>query len=261
MNGEVGPAGRSVIRETDAEAIRLASTLLRSARYGALAALEPGTGAPLASRIAVATDLDGTPLILVSALSEHTGAISADPRCSLLLGEPGKGDPLAHPRISLRCRAERLEPGSDARDRAARRYLNRHSKAKLYAGFADFAFFRLDVERASLNGGFGKAYQLGREELVPEFAANKELASAEQPALDHMNSDHRDAIDVYARAFAGAEGDGWVMTGIDAEGFDLMRGEDARRVFFEAPLAGAAALRETLVAMAVEGRKRLGHTR
>lgn len=261
MSAEAGSSGRSVIRETDAEAIRLARTLLRSARHGALAAIEPGTGAPLASRVAVATELDGTPLILVSALSEHTGAISADPRCSLLLGEPGKGDPLAHPRISLRCRAERFEPGSVARDGAARRYLNRHPKARLYAGFADFAFFRLAVERASLNGGFGKAFQLGREELVPALAANAGLATAEQPALDHMNSDHRDAVDVYAHAFARAEGGGWTMTGIDAEGFDLILGEDARRVFFEAPLAAASALRETLVQMASEGRKRLGSAR
>jgi heme iron utilization protein len=251
---------KHVIRETDAEAIRLARTLMRIARYGALAALEPGSGAPLASRVAVATDLDGTPLILVSALSEHTGAISADPRCSLLLGEPGKGDPLAHPRISLRCRAERLETGSDERQRVERRYLNRHPKAKLYAGFADFAFFRLAVERASLNGGFGKAYQLERDELVPALAANAELAAGEQPALDHMNSDHRDVLDVYARAFAKAEGGGWIMTGIDAEGFDLVHGEDARRVFFDPPLAGAATLRETLVAMAVDGRKRLRQT-
>src|SRR5262245_38043199 len=151
---------KSVIRETDAEAIRLARTLIRTARYGALAALEPGSGAPLASRVAVAADLDGTPLILVSKLSEHTGAILADPRCSLLLGEPGKGDPLAHPRISLRCRAVRIERDAPDHPRIERRYLNRHPKAKLYAGFADFGFFRLVVERASLNGGFGRAYQL-----------------------------------------------------------------------------------------------------
>ena len=154
-----------VIRETDAEAIRLAKTLLRTARYGALAVLDPQSGAPLASRVAVATDLDGTPLILVSSLSEHTGGLDADPRCSLLLGEPGKGDPLAHPRISLRCRAERLQRGTPAQIRAERRYLNRHPKAKLYAGFGDFAFFRLEVERASLNGGFGKAYHLDRADL------------------------------------------------------------------------------------------------
>jgi hypothetical protein len=245
---------KNVIRETDAEAVRLARTLIRSARYGALAALDPGSGDPLASRVAVATDLDGTPLILVSALSEHTGAILADPRCSLLLGEPGRGDPLAHPRISLRCRAERLERGTAVQARCERRYLNRHPKAKLYAGFGDFAFFQLAIERASLNGGFGKAYHLERPELVPEFAANAELAEAEQAALDHMNADHREAIDIYAHAFARAAGDGWMLTGIDAEGFDLALGDDSRRVFFDAPLVGAGALRDTLVAMARRGR-------
>ena len=139
--------------------------LLRSARYGALAVLDPQSGAPLASRVAVATDLDGTPLILVSSLSEHTGGLLADPRCSLLLGEPGKGDPLAHPRISLRCLAEQLQRGTPVQTRVERRYLNRHPKARLYAGFGDFAFFRLKVERASLNGGFGKAYHLARADL------------------------------------------------------------------------------------------------
>jgi putative heme iron utilization protein len=248
---------KSVIRETDAEAVRLGKTLLRTARYGALAALEPGSGAPLASRVAVATDLDGTPLILVSALSEHTGAISADPRCSLLVGEPGKGDPLAHPRISLRCRAEKLERGTPDQARAERRYLNRHPKAKLYAGFPDFAFFRLAVERASLNGGFGKAYHLVRPDLIADLPANAELADAEQSALDHMNADHADAVDVYARAFARAGGAGWRLTGMDAEGVDLVLADDSRRIFFEEPLEEAAALRKILVALAQQGRRLL----
>ena len=109
-----------VLRETDAGAIRLARTLVRTARSASLAVLEADTGHPLASRVGVATDADGAPLILVSQLSAHTPAMLADPRCSLLVGQPGKGDPLAHPRVTLVCRAERLEPGTpaDARARA-----------------------------------------------------------------------------------------------------------------------------------------------
>ena len=76
----------------------------------------------------------------------------------------------------------------------------------------------------------------------------------EQGALDHMNSDHRDAIDVYARAFAKADGSGWSLTGIDAEGIDLALGDDVRRVFFDRPLAGAAEMRPVLVALAQRGR-------
>ena len=245
---------KDVIRETDADAIRQAKTLIRSARYGALAALDPATGAPLASRVAVATDLDGAPLILVSTLSAHTGAIVADPRCSLLVGEPGKGDPLAHPRISIACRATKLARGTAEGDRAERRYLNRHPKAKLYAGFADFSFFRLEPEGASLNGGFGKAYLLTRENLMTTGPATDGLADSEQYAVDHMNEDHRDATAVYAKQFANAPDGDWVITGLDAEGADIANGDDARRVFFPQPIASAGDIRLALVDLVKAGR-------
>ena len=152
-----------MIRETDADAIRLAKTLVRGARYGALAVLEPGSGSPLASRVAVATDLDGTPLILVSMLSAHTGAILADPRCSLLLGEPGKGDPLAHPRISLglpgAAAAARIERERPAPSGAISIAIPRRNFMRASAISPSSASIS---ERASLNGGFGKAYLLDR---------------------------------------------------------------------------------------------------
>ncbi len=248
---------KDVIRETDADAIRLARTLVRSARFGALAVLDPNDGSPQASRVAVATDLDGTPLILVSALAGHTSGLVADPRCSLLLGEPGKGDPLAHPRISLSCRAARLERGSAEQARAERRYLNRHPKAKLYVGFPDFAFFRLDPLKASLNGGFGKAYALTSADLLTDSAATAGLAEAEQAAIVHMNDDHRDAVDIYARAFAGARSEGWYIIGLDADGVDIAHGDEARRVFFPQPLASAAELRTALVELVKAGRAKL----
>jgi len=245
---------KDVIRQTDDEAIRLAKTLIRAARFGALAVIEPGTGAPLASRVGVATDIDGAPLILISMLSAHTAAIIADPRCSLLLGEPGKGDPLAHPRISLACRAQRLERGSADQIRAERRYLNRNPKAKLYAGLGDFSFFRLEPERASLNGGFGKAYLLDRDDFISGGALVEELAGSEQSALDHMNADHRDAIALYARHFGRAVGDAWIAIGFDADGMDLATPDATCRIFFPRPLQTAGELRSVLVEMARTGR-------
>ena len=257
MAFEMDDKPKDVIRQTDAEAIRLAKTLMRTARFGALAVFEPGTGAPFASRVGVATDADGTPLILVSQLSAHTGAIRADPRCSLLLGEPGKGDPLAHPRITLICRAAKLEPGTPERNRAERRYLNRNPKAKLYVALSDFSFFRLEVERASLNGGFGKAYLLTCDDLILGGPIVDELAQSEQRAVDHMNDDHRDAIANYARYFAKAGDGGWAMTGIDADGFDIADGDKSRRVFFPSPLKDAQDMRMALVDMAKEARMAL----
>jgi putative heme iron utilization protein len=243
----------NVIRETDDDAIRLARSLMRTARFGALAALEPDSGAPLASRVGVASDSDGAPLILVSLLAAHTSALLSDPRCSLLVGEPGKGDPLAHPRLALSCRAARLEPGLPAHARASRRYLNRNPKARLYAGLGAFSMFRLEPERGSLNGGFGRAYLLSRKDLLAAGPV-AELEEAEQQALDHMNADHRDAISAYARHFAAADGDGWIMTGLDVDGFDLTRGDEVRRVFFPAPLTHAEDLRQVLVDLARQAR-------
>lgn len=251
---------KDVIRETDAEAVRLATTLIRTARYGALAVLEPETGAPLASRVGVATDIDGAPLILVSMLSAHTKALIADSRCSLLVGEPGKGDPLAHPRITLSCSALQLSRETPEQTRAERRYLNRHPKAKLYVGLGDFHFFRLEPHRASLNGGFGKAYLLDKSNLLSTSQAVSGLETSEQPAIDHMNSDHLDAVDVYARAFSAAREGNWAIIGIDPDGLDIASGDETRRVFFPAPLADAADLRKVLVELVASGRKALTGT-
>lgn len=249
------PERKETIRQTDAEAIRLARTLVRLARHGALAVLEPGSGAPLASRVAVATDHDGTPVILVSTLAAHTAALLADPRCSLLLGEPGKGDPLAHPRISIACRAQRIERDDPRRPRITRRFLARNPKARLYADFPDFAYFRLEPEGASLNGGFARAYVLTREQLLTGGNVDA-IAEAEDGAVTHMNADHADAVARYAVHYGGsAIRQGWTMTGIDADGFDLVCGDHALRIFFDRPLEEPADMHRVLVEMAIAARR------
>ena len=219
---------------------------------------EPGPGAPMASRVAVVTDIDGTPIILVSSLSGHTPGLLDDPRCSLLLGEPGKGDPLAHPRITIACRAARLERGSTDHTRVSRRFLARHPKAKLYADFGDFAYFLLHPEGASLNGGFGKAYRLTRDDLLSNKTVAEDLADGEAGAVAHMNADHADAIGLYARHYGKAAPGAWTMTGIDPDGIDLALGDKVLRIAFPQPLRDAGEMRKALVAMAAECREALG---
>jgi len=165
-------AEASPIRETDDEARRLGRDLLDSARHGALGVLNPQTGAPEVTRIAVATTPAGAPLTLISALSSHTAALRADPRCSLMVGEPGaKGDPLTHPRITLACRAEFTEHGTEAYAALRAHYLTIQPKAQLYIDFTDFAFATLHVASAALNAGFGKAYHLTPADLgLPQWS-------------------------------------------------------------------------------------------
>jgi putative heme iron utilization protein len=225
----------SVLRETDDEARKLARTLLRSARYAAIAVLDPQTGFPSASRVLLGTDIDGVPVILVSGLSAHTRALDADARASLLTGEPGKGDPLAYARLTTQCRAESVERDSRVHTRIRTRFLNRHPKAKLYIDFPDFRFFRLAPESASLNGGFGRAYILEGSDLLILSAANDALAmSADRVVQDLLTRDpdlpRKTAL--AHRRHAGAE---WTICGVDCAGFDLISGDLLLRHEFDTP--------------------------
>lgn len=245
---------KDVLREIDEGAIRLARTLLRTARHGVIATLDPQSGAPIATRVGLSTDHDGAPVILVSALAAHTPALLADPRCSLLVGEPGKGDPLAYPRMTISARAREIQRDAPEHARIEWRYLSHLPKAKLYASLGDFRFFRLEPDHARLNGGFGRAYHLAATEWLSLSPVNDELAAAEQGAVEHMNKDHTDAIGLYARFFAKAPEGNWRMTGIDADGFGLADGDDVLRIFFAEPLTSAENMRQTLVRMANEAR-------
>jgi putative heme iron utilization protein len=250
---------KDVLREIDAEAIRLAKTLVRKARYGVIATLDPATGSPIATRVGLSTDHDGTPVILVSTLSAHTPALIADSRCSLLIGDVGKGDPLAHARITVFAKAREIARETTEHARLEWRYLSHQPKAKLYVGLADFRFFRLEPTGASLNGGFGKAYQMTADELLSLNPANDDLAAAEKSAVEHMNDDHADAIALYARFYAKASDGSWRISGIDAEGFDIADGDDVQRVWFATPLSSARDMHMSLVRMAGEARTGLGN--
>ncbi len=233
---------KDVLRPVDDEARRLAKTLIRTARFAALGTLE-ADGAPAVSRVSVATAMDGRVGFLISGLSGHFVNLSRDPRCSLLVGEPGKGDPLAHPRLTLIGRARRLIDGAE-RAHIRARYLMHHPKSALYADFGDFAFWLLEPERASLNGGFGKAFALTPADLLS--AAPDDLAAMEAGAVEHMNTDHADAVDRMA-AKAGGEKAGWRLSSLDPEGIDMSRGDHAVRLWFPRPLSSAGEVRGALI--------------
>ncbi|MGF1658955.1 MAG: HugZ family protein [Rubrimonas sp.] len=234
------------LRPVDDAARAQAKRMIRTARFAALATAAPGDGWPSASRVALATLIEGAPVFLASGLSVHSDALAAEPRCSLLIGEPGKGDPLAHPRLTLFARAEKLAREADAD--ARRRYLARHPKAGLYADFGDFSFWRCEIARADFNAGFGKAYALEAADLAPRVDWSR-LAEAEARMVAHMNADHAESVRHFARICGGEDG-AWTLTGVDPEGADLACGDAVRRLEFMTPVADGNALRAALVALA-----------
>ncbi len=145
-------------RDTDDEARGLARKLISEARFGALGlVIDAG---PFVTRIALVPG-DGKLTTLVSDLAPHTYALRAKPDASVLIGEPGKGDPLAHPRLTLQVRARFLKKT----DEAKQAYLTVHPKAQLYIDFVDFHLVHLEPREGWLNGGFGRAYRLTPDDL------------------------------------------------------------------------------------------------
>lgn len=235
------------------EPVPLARSLLRSIRAGTLATLTEA-GAPFASLTSVATDIDGAPLILISGLSHHTRHISGDPRCSLLLAQTGKGDPLAHPRLTVTCTTRRVDRESAEGARIRRRFLCRHPKAELYADFGDFSFWRLEPVHFFLNGGFARAWDGPASDILLDGATCLSFDGLEAGAVVHMNDDHKETAGLYATALAGADPGPWRISGIDPEGFDLMAADRTARIAFPQPVTDAAALRRTFADLAAKAR-------
>lgn len=155
------------VQQADAEARAIARALLEGARHAALAFTD-ADGSPGISRIAFGLAPDGTPVTLVSGLAVHFAALRDHPACAVMVGEPGaKGDPLTHPRLMIKARAGFVPSDDPARPAIRAHWLETNPKAKLYADFPDFAFVRLMPVSALLNGGFGKAFRLGPQDLRP----------------------------------------------------------------------------------------------
>jgi heme oxygenase (biliverdin-IX-beta and delta-forming) len=226
-----------------------AKKLLREGRSGALATLMPGSGDPYCSLVNVATAADGAPLLLISRLAVHTKNVLADPRVSLMIDERKAGDPLEGARVMLMGTAAATED-ADAR----RRYLDRQPEAEMFAGFADFAFYRVALKAAHLVAGFGRIVDLKPQDILTETGDASELVAAEPGILAHMNGDHADAVRLYATKLLGAPDGEWRCVGCDPEGLELQHGRTALRLPFPQRVLAPEVLREVLKQMAEQAR-------
>ena len=143
----------------------LVRKLLRGADLAALATSLPAAAYqawPYASLVLMATAKDGSPILFISDLSEHAKNIAADNRVSLLIdGTAGLKDPLTGPRVSILARAVRAD-----QPELKARFLTRNPGAKIYAGFADFHVYRLEVTRAHFVAGFGRIHWIEAAEII-----------------------------------------------------------------------------------------------
>lgn len=236
----------------DFDASRLARSLLRRSRQGALATLMAGSGDPYCSLVNVASHADGSPILLISRLAVHTRNILGDPRVSLMLDERAGGDPLEGSRIMLAGRAE--EAAASDLEILRRRYLSAHPSAEVFVNFEDFSFFLIRPSGMHLVAGFGRIVDLTPGQFMTDISDAGALLEAEQGAIDHMNTDHREAMNLFATRLLGAEAADWRCTGCDPDGIDLQAGTTTLRLDFPERVTGPGELRKMLVRLANEAR-------
>ena len=218
-----------------------ARTLLRAAVAGTLATADGGQ--PYAALVTPAPAPDLSLLVLLSGLSAHTRHLAADGRCALMVTGAATGaNPQTAPRLTvLGMATPEPDPALHAR------WVARHPYAAFYADLPDFRLLRIRPTGGQFIGGFASAHRLDQADLTPDPAAVAAVMAVEAAVVDHMNTDHTQALD----RIAGSSG--WRMAAVDVDGCDLVREEVVLRVAWSAPVSDAGAIRAELMRLSAPG--------
>jgi hypothetical protein len=227
-------------------------------RIGSLSTLSrKQAGFPFGSVMPYALDERGRPIYLISTMAMHTQNLQADPRASLLVTQPDAGgDPLGASRVTVVGSALIIPEPEVAAARSL--YLDRYANSKYWVDFDDFSFYRMDVMDVYYVGGFGVMGWVAA--LDYDSARPDPLADAAAGIIEHMNADHKDALVLLARGFAGVESQDAVMTSVDRLGFHvrLKTSEGMRgvRMAFLREVSSPEETRKVLIEMVQRARQR-----
>ncbi len=235
-----------------------ARTLVHLGRLGSLSTLsQKRPGWPFGSVMPYGLDQRARPSFLISTMAMHTQNILGDSRASLLVTQPdASGDPLGAARVTLLGETSRVaeEEVQQVRDL----YLARYQNAKYWVDFNDFAFYRMEVVDVYYVGGFGVMGWVAADEYARAQA--DPLADTASEIIQHMNTDHADALVLLARSFAGVEAEEARMTSVDRLGFHLrLKTADrvhSARVPFTREVRNTQETRTVLVEMVQQARQR-----
>lgn len=222
---------------------REARQLLRAHRYGALSTLSKKfDGHPFGSITPYLVEHDGSLLMLISALAEHTKNILADPRASLITHNQDDPHIQAQGRVTVVGTAQHVAE----RDLAGKRYLRYFPEAETYFAMHDFQFYRIVPQAIRHIGGFGNIHWVKAEDYA---VASYTLAEHEDEVIAHMNADHQESMRHYCAHFHRHATQQVEMLGIDCDGFDVRADENVLRFDFPELVLDTQQARAALVAM------------
>jgi putative heme iron utilization protein len=231
-------------------------------RVGSLSTLSrKQPGFPFGSVMPYGLDGRGRPIFLISTMAMHTQNLQADSRASLLVTQPSStqadagGDPLGASRVTVIGNVLTI-PEPEVPD-ARQLYLERYANSKYWVDFEDFSFYRMDVLDVYYVGGFGVMGWVAASDY--NQAQPDPLADAAAGILEHMNTDHKDALVLLARAFAGIDSQEAVMTSVDRLGFHVRLktpdGMKGARIAFLREVSNPGETRKVLVEMVQQARQ------
>jgi putative heme iron utilization protein len=220
---------------------RRARSLFLQESFGVLSTMSVDVpGYPFGSIVPYCADGAGRPVIYISFIAQHTKNILNDPRVSLTIVERSEESDDVQARGRVTCIANARQV-SDDEVNLRKRYFRYFPSANQYDQTHDFSFFRLETVRVRFIGGFGEIYWVEPDEFAAE---NPFSFPQESRIVDHMNNDHSDALHRIAGGTAA------VMTGIDAEGFDMIANGKKMRIEFDSPIRDTEQARQALIALA-----------
>jgi hypothetical protein len=203
----------------------------------------------------------GRPIFLISTMAMHTQNLQADPRASLLVTQPSStqadasSDPLGAARVTVMGNVSTIPQPEIAAARAL--YLERYANSKYWVDFEDFSFYRMDVLDVYYVGGFGVMGWVQASDY--DLAQPDPLAEAATGIIEHMNKDHKDALVLLARVFAGMEAEEAAMTAVDRLGFHVrlktQDGVKGARIAFLREVGDPMETRKVLVEMVQKARQ------
>ena len=253
MSDEQSPPceARGLIRRARSAALATVLTVRRKSPQAGKRRRQQAQDWPYASMVTLACDGDASPLLLLSDIADHSRNLKTLERASLLIEvASGLPNPQTGPRVTIMGRIEKTDD-----PRHARRFLARHPGARMYAGFRDFNFYRMSVERVHFVGGFGRAVWFQGRKFLLDAKPSAAIAACEEDVLAHMNKDHAEAVALYGHRLLGRRGKTWTMIGVDPEGADLrLRGTYAR-LDFAKPVRDRDSLRAELLRLAQKARR------
>jgi heme iron utilization protein len=234
-----------------------ARTLVYLGRVGSFSTLSrKQLGFPFGSVMPYALDEHANPILLISSMAMHTQNVQADPRSSLLVTQPDTaGDPLGASRVTSLGNVV-LVPASEVAE-ARELYLSRYANSKYWVDFEDFSFYRMEVVDVYYVGGFGVMGWVSASEY--HRGQPDPLADTATDIIQHMNTDHGDALILLARAFAGIESQEVAMTSVDRLGFQVrlktQDGTRGARIAFLREVRSPAEARKVVIEMVEQARR------